>query len=148
QFDSYLRLEDAAGNQLDEDDDSGGNLDARVVFNCGKDGDYKVVCTCFNESNLNPGPRDFTLAIKERVRVAHLATPHQLLVGKPAPAFRADFALNGKAVAPSDLKGKVVLLAFWEVQSGPSTAMLPRLGAWHKTYQAQGLVIVGVTFYN
>ena len=35
------------------------------------------------------------------------------LEGKPAPALKADFALNGKPVAPADLKGKVVLLDFW-----------------------------------
>src|SRR5438105_2950700 len=37
QFDSYLRLEDAKGRELAEDDDSGGNLNAQIVFTCPKD---------------------------------------------------------------------------------------------------------------
>src|SRR5262245_41195248 len=41
EIDSYLRLEDKDGKQLDEDDDSGGNLNARMVFNCTRDGEYR-----------------------------------------------------------------------------------------------------------
>src|SRR5689334_16918165 len=32
QFDPYLRIEDSAGKQLAQDDDSGGNLNARIRF--------------------------------------------------------------------------------------------------------------------
>src|SRR5215210_4307946 len=46
-FDAYLRLEDPAGKELAEDDDSGGNLNAQIVYNCTKDGDYRVVATTF-----------------------------------------------------------------------------------------------------
>src|SRR5262249_25886133 len=38
EFDAYLRLEDSSGKELAEDDDSGGNLNARIIFNCTKDG--------------------------------------------------------------------------------------------------------------
>jgi peroxiredoxin len=149
QFDSYLRLEDKNGSQLDEDDDSGGNLNARIVFNCSKDGEYKVICTCFNEGSLNQSAGNFTLTIKESAQaVKLLGTPHQQLLGKAAPDFHSDFAVNGKAVKLSDLKGKVVLLAFWEIQSSPSLAMLPRLRDWHKAHRDQGLALVGVTYYN
>jgi hypothetical protein len=41
-FDSYLRLEDAAGTQLAEDDDGGGNLNARIVVTPEKDGSYQI----------------------------------------------------------------------------------------------------------
>ncbi len=34
-WDNYLRLENAQGQQLAEDDDSGGNLNARIVFRAG-----------------------------------------------------------------------------------------------------------------
>jgi hypothetical protein len=37
------------------------------------------------------------------------------LIGKPAPEITGDFALNGKAVKLSDLKGKVVILDLWAV---------------------------------
>jgi thiol-disulfide isomerase/thioredoxin len=142
-FDSYLRLEDQKGTQLAEDDDSGGNLNARIIFNCSKDGEYQVICTCYAEATGN-----YTLTVKKTVANQPLGTPHALLVGKAAPAFRGDFALNGKAIQLSDLKGKVVLLDFWAVQSGSCLSVLPRLREWQKTYKADGLEIVGVTYFN
>ena len=47
QFDAYLRLEDAAGKQLAEDDDSGGNLDALITFRAPETGTYRVITTSF-----------------------------------------------------------------------------------------------------
>ncbi len=47
QFDSYLRLEDLKGNQLDEDDDSGGNLNARIIFTAKTAGVYRIIATTF-----------------------------------------------------------------------------------------------------
>ncbi len=46
-IDSYLRLEDATGKNLAEDDDSGGNLNARIIFRPGHDGVYRVISTTF-----------------------------------------------------------------------------------------------------
>ena len=37
------------------------------------------------------------------------------MLGKEAPNFTGDFAVNGEPVKLFDLKGKVVLLTFWEV---------------------------------
>src|SRR5438067_2054358 len=48
QIDSYLYLEDSAGNVLAQDDDSGGNHDARIVFTPTVSGTYNVVATTFN----------------------------------------------------------------------------------------------------
>jgi hypothetical protein len=48
QFDSYLYLEDTNGNVLAEDDDSGGNLNARIIFTPTYTGTYNVVATSFN----------------------------------------------------------------------------------------------------
>jgi peroxiredoxin len=143
QFDSYLRLEDSAGNQLDEDDDSGGNLDARIVFTCSKDGEYRVIATSLAEATGN-----YTLSIKSVVQTVKQMSSHAALVGKPAPEVTGDFAVNGKPVRLSDLKGKVVLLAFWEVASAPSLAVLPRLQEWNKTFKANGVEIVAVTYYH
>src|SRR5262249_10371102 len=39
-FDAYLILADGVGNFLDQDDDSGGNLDARIVFTPSWTGTY------------------------------------------------------------------------------------------------------------
>jgi hypothetical protein len=48
QFDAYLRLEDPAGLELAEDDDSGGNLNSRITFTARSDGSYRIVATTFN----------------------------------------------------------------------------------------------------
>ncbi len=47
QFDTYLRLEDAAGKELAKDDDSGGGNNARIRFKAPNDGAYRVVATSF-----------------------------------------------------------------------------------------------------
>ena len=45
QFDGYLFLEDADGAQLDADDDSGGGLNARIVYKIAKSGNYRIIAT-------------------------------------------------------------------------------------------------------
>jgi peroxiredoxin len=144
QFDSYLRLEDSAGKELDEDDDSGGMLDARIIFTCPKDGEYRVICTSFNQGAAG----QYVLTVKRSVQEVRAAASLEALVGKAAPDFQGDFAVNGKLTKLSDLKGKVVLLAFWEVRSAPSAAAFPQLRAWSKAYRADGLEVVGVTYYH
>jgi hypothetical protein len=47
QFDSFLRIENADGQQLGQDDDSGGNLNARLTFVCPADGRYRIFATTF-----------------------------------------------------------------------------------------------------
>ena len=46
-WDNFLRLEDAAGNQLAMDDDSGGNLNARIVHQPTQDGWCRIIVTSF-----------------------------------------------------------------------------------------------------
>ena len=46
-FDAYLRLEDSAGRQLAEDDDSGGNLNARIRFAPPRDDSYQIIATSY-----------------------------------------------------------------------------------------------------
>jgi AhpC/TSA family len=142
-LDSYLRLLDGKGNQLDEDDDSGGNLNARIIFNCAKDGEYKVVCTTFGPDASG----GYTLTVKTTGVAQKPSTAHAQMIGNAAPDFEADFAVNGKAVKVSALRGKVVLLDFCDVRSSSSIALLERLSTWSKAYQEEGLAIVGVTFY-
>jgi hypothetical protein len=58
QFDPYLRLEDSNNRPLAEDDDSGGNQNALLVFRPPQTGVYRVIATTFNNMT---GP--FTLQI-------------------------------------------------------------------------------------
>lgn len=46
-FDAFLRIVDANGKELARDDDSGGNLDARVLFVPPAKGTYRIVATTF-----------------------------------------------------------------------------------------------------
>jgi len=143
ELDSYLRLEDKEGKQLDEDDDSGGQLNARMVFNCTKDDNYKIICTCLaNERGGN-----YTLTIKKSVSTVKNVTAHDVLIGKPAPDFEGDFALNGQPVKLSALKGKVVLVQFWDARSDACVATIGRLRDWSSKLKGDGLEVVGVTFY-
>ncbi len=62
-FDAYLRLLDKAGKQLAEDDDGGGDLNARIIHSIDKDGDYQVVVTSFDGQvgKFNLKVREFVL---------------------------------------------------------------------------------------
>jgi peroxiredoxin len=140
-FDAFLRLEDKAGRELAQDDDSGGNLNARIIFDCPKDDEYRIICTCFANA---AGQYRLTVRSAGAVKVA---AGHALLIGKAAPDFEAGFALNGKAGRLSDLKGKVVVLTFWEVRSAGSVAALAQLRDWSKQHKDGGLEVVGVTYF-
>lgn len=60
-WDNYLRLENESGQQLAADDDGGGNLNARIVFNCRQEGTYHIVATSFGGAI---GP--YTLNVSEQ----------------------------------------------------------------------------------
>jgi tetratricopeptide (TPR) repeat protein/tRNA A-37 threonylcarbamoyl transferase component Bud32 len=60
-LDAFLRLEDASGKKLAEDDDSGGGEDARIIFTAPHDGTYRVVATSLQQR----GTGAYTLTIRE-----------------------------------------------------------------------------------
>ena len=47
-FDAYLRLLDKGGKQLAEDDDGGGDLNARIIHSATDNGDHQIVVTTFD----------------------------------------------------------------------------------------------------
>lgn len=60
----------------------------------------------------------------------------------------ADFSLqtfNGDTIQLEKLKGKLVLLDFWEVWCGPCIESLPKVQALHEKYAGKGLTVLGVT---
>jgi serine protease Do len=61
EMDSFLRLEDSAGKQLASDDDSGGNLDARIVFRPNKEDTYRIIVTTFQPNQTGA----FTLKVRQ-----------------------------------------------------------------------------------
>jgi hypothetical protein len=64
QFDAFLRLEDSALTQLAQDDDSGGNLDARIIFRCPRSGNFRVIASGLPNSRGN-GRGAYNLTIRE-----------------------------------------------------------------------------------
>jgi hypothetical protein len=59
-FDTWLRIEDANGNVLAQDDDSGPGLNARVVFTPRHEGVYRLVVTTYSAGATG----SFNLAIR------------------------------------------------------------------------------------
>src|SRR5262249_14356825 len=47
-FDSYLILESTTGQMLAEDDDGGGNLNARIEYRAEKGGSHRIVVSAFD----------------------------------------------------------------------------------------------------
>jgi peroxiredoxin len=65
-------------------------------------------------------------------------------IGKPAP----DFALsdmNGKKVALSEFKGKVVILNFWATFCGPCKEEMPSLNNLYLTLKKDGLIVLAIS---
>ena len=60
-WDNYLRLENAAGEQVAADDDGGGFPNARIIYRAPKTGDYTIIATTFSGGTTGK----FTLTVKE-----------------------------------------------------------------------------------
>ena len=60
-FDPYLRLENPRGLQVAFDDDSGGGLDARIIYKASIDGKYKIHATTLPENQTG----EYTLTVTE-----------------------------------------------------------------------------------
>ncbi len=66
QFDAYLRLETAAGQEVARDDDSGGNLNARIVYTPAQAGEYRVIATALPPAFRPANTGTFTLKVQQK----------------------------------------------------------------------------------
>ena len=62
----------------------------------------------------------------------------------PAPEVRAEKWLNSEPLDIEGLRGKVVLVEFWTFGCWNCKNVEPYIIDWHKKYQNDGLVIIGV----
>ncbi|MBI3089654.1 MAG: TlpA family protein disulfide reductase [Candidatus Tectomicrobia bacterium] len=62
----------------------------------------------------------------------------------PAPAFSLP-KLGGGVVSLEQLRGKLVVVNFWATWCPPCRAEMPELETLFKTYEARGLVVLGVS---
>lgn len=53
-WDNYLHLEDPFGKLLDSNDDGGGFPNARIVFTCLADGEYRILVSSFSAGTTGP----------------------------------------------------------------------------------------------
>jgi len=70
-----------------------------------------------------------------------------LTKGSQLPDLHAVEWIDQKPVKLSELRGQVVLLDFWAHWCGPCRYSLPKFQRLHETYNAKGLVILGLTSY-
>lgn len=66
------------------------------------------------------------------------------LLGKPLPAFGLS-DLDGRPVAATDLRGKVVLIDFWATNCPPCLEELPELRRLHADHHEAGLEVLAVS---
>lgn len=96
------------------------------------------------------GPRTrFTAHLAAILMIVLLANPGDLCAGElpsriPAPDFAAKVWFNSGPLAPGKLRGKVVLVDFWEYTCINCIRTFPYLRRWNQLYAPAGLVIIGV----
>jgi thiol-disulfide isomerase/thioredoxin len=78
-FDAFLRLEDPKGKMVAYDDDSGGGLDARIVYKAKEGGEYKIIATSFKPD----GTGKYTLTVDEPSPAELLVARARQIAGSP-----------------------------------------------------------------
>jgi hypothetical protein len=64
--------------------------------------------------------------------------------GEAPPPLPATGWINGGPMSWDQLRGKVVVLHFWDVHCRPSINELPLVALWHKRAAEEGAVIIGI----
>ncbi len=99
-LDTFLRLENAQGKELAQDDDGGGFPHSRIVFKAIRDDDYKIVATSFEANQTGP----FTLKvseadIKDSIVAGKVEVLKAIKVPLPAVGILIDTATKAKLPA-------------------------------------------------
>jgi peroxiredoxin len=67
------------------------------------------------------------------------------LIGRPAPAWRAEHWINSAPLQLAGLRGRVVLVRFWTAPDCPFCgASAPALNDFHARYADRGLTVIGL----
>lgn len=74
--------------------------------------------------------------------IMNSAFANDLIVGQPAPSITLT-TLDGKHIALSDLRGKVVILTFWATWCDPCREELPLLSRYASEHAKDGLMVLG-----
>jgi len=69
---------------------------------------------------------------------------HSVKLGEPAPNFQLR-DLQGRLVALSDLRGKVVMVNFWATWFGPCRVEMPAMEALYQTFSRKDFEILAVS---
>ncbi len=62
----------------------------------------------------------------------------------PLPKIDSEYWIHSMPIEPESLKGKVVLVDFWDYTCVNCLRTLPYIEAWHQRYKDRGLVLLGV----
>lgn len=109
-------------------------------------GAYKLVAYGLETYEANPTitvpPGQQELALEP---INLVPKPWVLLEGRPAPELREIVAWkNSGPLRLADLRGKAVLLEFWNYQCGPCVGSMPLLFSIYDKYHDKGLVTIGI----
>lgn len=75
----------------------------------------------------------------------HVPMPGPGLIGKKAPAIKAEGWFNGPAPTDEELKGKIIVLDAWAYWCGPCRREAPSLIKLYEKYSPRGVVFLGLT---
>jgi thiol-disulfide isomerase/thioredoxin len=110
-IDPFLRLEDAKGEQLAFDDDSGGQLNSRIIFKAPADGEYRIIATCYPDPKTGEPTGKYVVTVEMINWKAYLASRAKALADKSGDIGIEDAKLalsmanglenNSKELAPA-----------------------------------------------
>ncbi len=86
----------------------------------------------------------FAAALTLAMSISPSAAATSLVVGQTAPPITLT-TLDGKQIDTRDLRGQVVIVAFWATWCEPCREELPLLSRYAQNHAQQGLVVLGIS---